>query len=508
MRNGPGTNHSTGGAQTLTGDDQTIEAALKILEESPDETLALRYLARLYSNLKDFDQAEPLWAKLAILTADEAEPFLQLARIRRQKGDWRGCQIQADHCLRLKPNHTEALIMHLQCSLKLKSPEKVAPIFGRLCELKPDSCVDLAGRAASLGMTAEIAPGLLSLADSGFAEAATLCQELAQAERDAAIGFELQGNTFSAAKSYRTMRALETEKSSYAATSLARLRKPYLERARKCYQNSDDTKAFEHCVNCIRIEPQEAEPYIIAGRSLTRAGELDKAFDYLSRGMQAAKADAWLCINFARSAERLGRASEAYYAFLQAKQIGCDRAQNHLEEIEKSLSRLPGRMVREAQTFAESGNQILAMQLARKIREDALVDEEQIDTLCQRIVTHAQRQLRAVYDAGSEEALGLAEALAAFKPSEPYAFRVAGRLLLRARRYEEAVGFWTSLAEREPSNVEYHLNIARCYHRARDHERVEPALHKLLLLEPEHEEGAFMLRALREEQSDALATVQ
>lgn len=476
--------------------DSTVEAALDILAQSPDDTLAIRYLARLYSNRKEVDQAEPYWAKLAVLTPNSPEPFLQLARIQRQREDWVGCQLQAERCLSLKPHHAEALTIHLQSSLRLKAAEKIRPIFARLCKVDPDICTDIARRAANLSMTAEIAESLQELAQSGKLEARELCQSLAQAERDAAIGFEIQRNPFSAAQCYRTMRILETEKTTFAATSLARLRKPYLERARKSYQAGDDAKAFDHCLNCIRIEPQEAEPYIIAGRSLSRAGDEKRAFSYFSKGVQNALPDAWLHINYGRSAERLGRSADAYDGFLRARLTNSDKAQKHSEEIERSLARLPARMMREAQDTVERGEFIRAIELALRIRDDEIVGPEGVKTLCQRVLMHAQRRLRAVYDAGDDEALVLAQSLSKFMPEEDYALRVAGRLLLRGRRFDEAVTYWKTLADRDPEKVEYRLNIARCYHRSKDRENTQIALHKLLTLDPDNEEGAFMLDAL------------
>ncbi|MFG5384122.1 tetratricopeptide repeat protein [Yoonia sp. R2-816] len=477
--------------------EQAAKLAEVILEQDTSHHDALRCLVRFHSNQKNVEEAFDLWARLTKLTPDSPEPYLQLARIERKKHNWRSALMHIDNFLRLQPAHEEALSIQVQCHLELSAVDKIGASFAKLCAAQPQGIVAVARQAANLGLVSEISESLRKMADAGDEDAIALCATLSRSERNAAIGYEIQRNAFAAAQNYHNMRILDSG-SSYASTSLARLRKPFLERARQAYKNDNDTKAIEHATDCIKIEPTETEPYLIAGRAASRLGDEATAFKYFQRGIVNCDFDVWLKVNYARSAERLGKARLAYDAFQAVAATEGAKAKKYHPEAERSLARLPQRLVREAQDAAAAGDFDQAIDMASRLEADGMLTSDKMETLRQRIASLAQRELRKAYDSNDMSVLPMAKALTVFAPDNTYAFRVSGRLLMRARNYKDAIGFWRALVAKDPSSIEFQLNVTRCFHRLHDKGNAVTEARALLELDPEHAEGNQILMALEQ----------
>jgi tetratricopeptide (TPR) repeat protein len=469
--------------------DRTVDLAEQILATDPADVDALRYLVRVHTNRKDRELALPLWQRLTELTPDAPEPYLQLARLYRHDRDWPAAAAQIERFLPFNAIHPEALQIQVEAYIQTRKMTKIGAAFRALSQEAPAQASVLARQIIPLGMTEDLAHTFRAMADAGDATLIQHCANLARDQRNAALGFEIQRNVFSAAQNYRVMRILDPT-STYPTTSLARLRKPYLERARKAYQDGQYERAIELAQDCIRIEPQEAEPHVIAGRSALRNGDQPRSYQLLRTGILSAQPDIWLTLNFARVAEREGYARIAYDAFTAVRQSTEPLAVKHHDEADRSLGRLPQRMQREVMTTLDDGQYEKAMaQCDGLIADGLMTDPEQIAEMRQRICTHTQRQLRLGYDANDFSILPLAEALAAFAPDQPYAFRLAGRLHMRARAYKRALPFWEALITQEPDSVEFHLNLARCHDRLGDSARAALAAAGVLRLEPDHSEA-------------------
>lgn len=476
--------------------DKTLNAAEAILKRDSSNIEALRYAVRIHTNRKDQAKAQVQWARLVELAPEIPEPHLQLARIFRQQKRWSDCLQYIESYLLFSPEHAEANSILVQCHIHLKMSHKIGTSFARLITLQSNGATTIARQASNLGMSADIATSLRKLADNGDEDAIALCRSLARSERMAGLGFEIQKNLYLAAQSYRTMRDLDPE-SEYPTTSLARLRKPFLERARKAYQAEDDARAIEHAMTSIKIEPNEAEPYIIAGRSAARSGDERAAFEHLDRGMKHCPPNIWLCINFARAAERCGEYLQAYEGFSEILKNSEDSASAQYQaEAQRSFDRIPQRLVSKIRKQAESGEYLSAMSTTETLSEDGVIEDDALSALRDHITNHTQRGLRAAYDANAPEALELAKTLATFAPERDYAQRVAGRLLMRNRAYEEAAKYWQNLCRMNPESIEFQLNLARSYHRSGNTDKAQVAARALLKLDASHQEGAQLLGAI------------
>ncbi len=471
--------------------DTCLETAEAILEINSDDIDALRYAARIYTNRKDQRNAQRQWARLIEVTPAAPEPYLQMARIMRQQKRWAECLEYIDNYLEFSPKHPEAVAIRVECHLNLKMDKKIGESFKSLALLRPREAAIIGRKICARGMGATIAPNLRALADAGDENAIVLCRNQAREERMAGLGFEIQKALDLAAQSYRTMRFLDPD-TDYATTSLARLRKPFLLRARTAYQDHDDAQAIKYAQNCIDIEPQEAEPYLIAGRAAARSGDEAAAFRYLARGMDNCEPSIWLSINFARAAERSGAFHRAYIAFKDILESKDEEAEKYRDEAQRSFDRLPSRIVSSLRKKAEEGHHQEAIAITQSLADEGFFDEESFAALREHIANHAQRGLREAYDTGAPGAIEFARSLARFAPERDYAKRVAGRLLLNHRDYEEAAIFWRELCQESPESVEFHLNLARAYFRGKDVKNARDAIEMLLKLDPDHPEGIQM----------------
>lgn len=471
--------------------DECLEITKKILKRDSTNAMALQHAARIYTNRQQRDLSKPLWLKLTKVTPDAPEPFLQSARIARLEKDWPACTKYIERFISLKPDHPESLNIQIHCYLQTKNAELIGPAFSTLLRVDPRGLATLARRAVQLGMGKEVAMPLRKFADSGNQDSINLCGTLARAERDAAIGYEIQRNPFSAAECYRTMRIYDPD-SSYPTTSLARLRKPFLKRARAAYSASDYETAIEHANTCIEIEPQEPEPYIIASRCSTQLEQHQEAFDYISKEIELLWDHSWLVINYARAAIRVGKSEIAYSAYQSVAKRDDTISQKYAEECSKQLTRLPIVVNQEVRKLLDAGKFMDAYEKCHGIQKIRMGNED-FPALLERVRNLGQRKLRDLFDTGDSQVLENAKALVRLDPTAEYAYRVAGRVLLYNRSYADALYYWEQLVKIDADNIEFRLNVARCYQNLGNKAEANTATLALLKLDSNHEEGKQIL---------------
>jgi len=471
--------------------DACLALSEAMLETAPANIISLQHAARLYSNRGERDKAKPLWNRLTEVAPKIPEPHLQSARIARIAADWDSCSVHAKNFLKSNPDHPEALRIQVECYIELKNAMNLGVAFRNLSRINPEGLVPIARHAVQMGMGREVATSLREVADSGDEVMMQLCASLAQQERDAAIAYEIRKNTASAADCYQVMR-IYNPASSYPTTSLSRLRKPFLTRARKAYKAEDFQRALEHANTCINIEPQEAEAYIIAARSAGLLKEYKEAFNYLHQKAQFFWSDSWYLLNYARAATRAGKSETAYTAFSDLANRDDDIASRHADEIKTQLERLPSRVNSEIQACLDVGDLAGASEKYSQAREAGITDPKFIE-MRDRIRNRGQTQLRDLYDSGDGGTLPLAKMLIDLDPDAPYSYRVAGRILLNAGSFAEALYYWEQLAKMDRENPEFLLNVARTYQRLRNKDDARKAALALLDCDPENAEGKQIL---------------
>ncbi|MCJ7420797.1 tetratricopeptide repeat protein [Sphingomicrobium astaxanthinifaciens] len=477
------------------GDLDRLETmARALLVEHPDDIEAHRYLARIYTNRHEPEQAQPFWERLTELTPEEPEPYLQLARIERRKRNWEPALRHAQELLARQPDNTEIRTIELEALVNLKKGDAIGEAIARLVEATPEDAMPFFRKAFTVDLGDAVAAPLRALADSGDEEAIKLCAEQSEAQRTAAARHEIQRNPFRAAACYRVMRTLDPS-SGFGTSALLRLRKPFLERAREAYAEGDDKRAISHARNSIKIEPREEEPYLIIGRSALRTDEPQIAYEALREGLMANEHTVWLTLNYARAAERSEHLLEAFEAYSAVLASDDPEAAKHAEEAQRSVDRLPGKLVSAAVSDIREGNPVAAIETALTLQQSGVLDEKAAEYLRNNVVTHGQRKLREFYDAGDRTGLALGRGLMRFAPDEPYAFRVVGRMLLRDRNYGEAAEVWGALVDQDGENVEFRLNLARSLQRMGDKPGAAAAATELLRLDPEHAEGKQILES-------------
>lgn len=473
--------------------DAAYTLAKQIVEADPKHYNGLRHLARIATNRREQEVALSAWSALSEVEPEAHEPWLQLARIARRDGRFKECRAHVERLLALQPDNVEARTMHVECLLKARDEKNILAAFEALCDLESKNLGSLARIAVNYGMGADIALTLRRLAQAGDQEAINLCDTMFRSERDAGVGFEIQKNPFSAAQCYRNMRVLRPD-SEYPQTSLARLRRPFLERARRAYSSAEYDRAIEHAHSCIKIDDLEAEPYIIAGRAAQAAGDQNKSFEILKKGVEKCGTDGWLKVNFARAAARQSLLLDAIEAFEDVLTLSDDKTTNYHHEARNEIEQLATRLPQQALREARDENFTAAIDAASYLSQKAPQDEE-VTRLKANIANLIQRKLRELYDAEDQSAVGLADELIAFDKTLPYPYRVAGRIEYRNGNLEGSREYWNKLTELDGDSVEFWLMKARCSMGLNDAADASLAAKAVLNLDKDHEEASRILKA-------------
>ena len=468
--------------------DTAFESASQIVAQDSNHLDAWRHVARIATNRKQLDEAKNAWSKISDLEPGETEPYLQLARMARADGDNDLCVKHCDSYLTFVTDNPEVLTMRVEALLKEKRAHLVEAAFADLCAVETKNAGRLARIAVNYGMGAEIAGTLSMLAAAGNADAIAHCDTLFRSERDAAIGFEIQKNSFSAAQCYRTMRRLRPD-ADYSQTNLARLRRPYIERARRAYKKGEYERAIEHAHSCTKIDSQEAEPYIIAGRSLSAMDKTAEALDAFTRGIENCSFDGWLMVNFARASASLGNFLDAARAYAEVVSATDEKSQNYYGEANTQFGRLVLQLEQQALSDANDGNIASALDSLDYMAATGNVSES-FERSCANAFNLGQRVLRIAFEERSEAALPLANRLIQFDGTKPYPLRVAGRVLLEARKHADSLPYWNALVEMEPDTAEFWLLKARCHRVLGQSNDARQAAETLLRLDPDHAEGS------------------
>jgi len=475
--------------------DACVDLAKQMLESNPDSIAPLQYAARIHTRRREHEFAKPFWNKLTVLAPELLEPFLQSARIARLKNDWDICERYINEFVLQKPDHPEALDIQVQCFIHNRNFEKIGRTFASLYLINPQAIPPNALLAAESGMGIELAKSL-SRAAIKDQTAKELCVELADAARDAAVGFEIQKNTMSASNCYQTMR-IYTPDSSYPTTSLNRLCRPFLQKAQVAYREKNYAKAIKQAQICMEISPLESGPYIIAGRSSALLDKHQDAFDILGAKIESLWDNSWLVLNYARAAMRLQKPAIAYIAFSAVKSRDDEKSSTYHAECEKQLDRMSEMATQEVQVLLANNNILRAFDKIFEYKNSGLSPKNSAG-LVARILDLGQSKLKELCNYEGFEALDYARNLVRLDPGAKYAYRIAGHLLLKDQMYAESHYYWSQLARLDDKNPDPILNLTRCYINLNNISEAMKAVSALLELDPDHEEGKRISVSLAE----------
>lgn len=471
--------------------DSCLDLAIQLLQSDPDRIAPLQYAARVHSQRRETLQAKPYWERLTVLWPDLPEPFLQSARIARLEKEWDVCERYIDEFIRQRPDHAEALGIQIQCCLDSGDTTKIGLAFSRLCRLNPQAALPLAIRAVAHGMGEDVALSLCKFADDSDQTSRDMRARLAREARDAAIGCEIQKDPFLASNFYRSMQ-IYIPNSSFPATALNRLRKPFLKKAQTEYREKKYADAIRHAKSCIEIAPAEVEPYIIAGRSSAQLGLHQDAFDFLSKEVDRFWENSWLVLNYARAAMKVGKPDIAYAAYSAVKNRNDEKSNALKAECVKQLGRLSAKAAQDVQALLDKNEVILAYDKIFDFQKSGLKLND-LSALVSRLRDLGELKLRELAEFDDFEALDYAKKLVRLDPESEYANSVAGQLLLDNQKYAEAHYYWIMLTKLDGSRTEPLLNLARCYVNLNNRTEANKAASALLALDAHHAEGKSIL---------------
>ena len=473
--------------------DACVDLAIQLLQSDPVSKSPIQYIARIHTRRRKPELARPYWEKLIDVAPELPEPFLQSARIARLEKNWSVCERYIEEFISLRPDHSEALGIQIQCIIHNDRVEKIGRAFANLCRVNLRAVPPLALQAVERGMGVEVAKAISRTADKDQS-VKELCENMARSARNAAVGFEIHKEFLSAANCYQAMQ-IYTPNSSYPTTALRRLRKPFLKKAQGAYREKNYTDAIKHAEKCIEILPAEAEPYIIAGRSCAQLDLHLVAFDFLGQEIDRLWNDSWLVLNYARAAMSLKKNDIAYAAYSEIKSRDDEKSGKFHAECAGRLEELSERAAREVQALLDKDDILLACEKIFDFQKIGLPLNSPAD-LAANIRELGQIKLKELCDFEEIEALDYAKNLVRLDASAKYACRIAGSLLMVNQMYAEAYYYWSQLAKLDDKNPEPMLNLARCYAALNNKIAALKTVSALLELYPHHEEGQEILVSL------------
>ncbi len=191
---------------------------LSILDESPNQPQALLFLAALFQQEGNEDEALKLWEQARANNPDSVEPRIYLARYYRQEKNATAAHSMAEEAYELAPYSPAAQFEYAISKMSLGEAEDAVPVIKAMVERFPDSAqtMELLAQAynqmgdadalkATLielvqrfpdGAKARVALARLHLAKKEFDAARELAADLIAREGSQGDGYTLQGDIY------------------------------------------------------------------------------------------------------------------------------------------------------------------------------------------------------------------------------------------------------------------------------------------------------------------------
>ncbi len=122
--------------------DKSFDTALRVSEQvlgiDPDNFVALRCEARIYSQRGETDRAEPNWRRIVDTAEDKSEAAIALARIAHGRGEWDSMAQFADLAVSGPSEHPDALRLAVQARIRGKNVAHLPQLLSRLYRRDPE----------------------------------------------------------------------------------------------------------------------------------------------------------------------------------------------------------------------------------------------------------------------------------------------------------------------------------------------------------------------------------
>ncbi|MCI4660669.1 MAG: hypothetical protein MRY63_02445 [Neomegalonema sp.] len=471
-----------------------------LLSREPDHLDGLKFAARICKMRKDWPATKAYWGRLNALRPRDPEPVRNMMVAAERMKDWGGALELAEDLRALDPNDPEVDRCTARCAIEMKETAQVEQRIERVAASDPEAALKLADLAIKRGLYAIGGQAIVAARDVVSRQGGRLAKDIQVRSREwaeewvgSAMRAEMDNDIATSTELYRAARTVD-EGFEPAVRGLDRLRNPAVEAMREAYKTQDYPLTVSRAREVIAIDPDFASAYLYAGRALASMDDPTAGYEFLSKGIEVSPNDPWMQLNFGRVAERSCEFSEAHRAYSKVLSLPrkgkegakfAAEAERKTRQLERAAIRETRRLYKEEQ-YDEAREQ---MKFLREINADPEIVTPLFDALVKRIV----KQVREYYHVRHERTYEEAAKLLDLDPTNDYALKVAGRMMIADKDYLRALPHWETLAQVQPDMVEAHLQKARCFARMGEPARAFEAAEQVLALEPGHAEAQRIL---------------
>ena len=460
-----------------------VESYLTIAPDTPD---ALRMLARVSARLGDIDGAEANWRKLARAKSDDAEAPLQVARLAARRGDDSTALEYATEAHCRNPTLAESLVLQAAAATKLRYFDTIPSVLVALMKVdqrRAATALTELGRHHDVGALEAAGRTVAAMRNAGEldTEMATLVKVMEQSWRVEAIQAELARDDKSASRFLRALQQASPHDTEVMA-AFDRVCAHANAALQTAMRERDHSATIAAADELIELNPQLSDAFLAKGRALLVLGKNELALRPLEQAVELRPESAWYLLNLARVTWRLGQYARA--AEFAQRTLVCDNdlTPQHSEEARALRSKACSHLT-QGGLYA--------------IREQDLRSAFKAATSLDRCgETHAANELRVLalrelhglvqqeFRDGLPTTRNNAELYLSVDPGNVGILLILGRVLMRAADYEAALPIWLRLANAQPMEAHFSLQISRCYRRLGDHARAVEAAQQALTLDP------------------------
>jgi tetratricopeptide (TPR) repeat protein len=463
--------------------DEALATIQRILAVQPRQSEALKTGGRIANAMQDAALAKDFWQRLADADPSDPDGPLQMARITFRDSAFTDASLWGRRLLAITPSHPEGLAIASSCGVRLDLGG-TGELLASYIEVDRARAMALLHQLSRTGDPQNYAEALVAVREHlpEDAEVAKLIADACEYFIVSGLQAEIQSRDVDAARFYRGIRRLDSA-SANAEKGLERLRRYGVIKMREGFRLKNVDQVIEYGRKVVEIDPDCFEAWITLGRSYFQRAAFGDARDCFGKCVELNADDPWAWLNYARSLDKANEWAGALIAFRRVISFGASTSADHLTESERAIRALYAKALFAGRDAARDGD----IQRAWKhcaVAIDIDPGNENVAVLKRQLLNHMHARIRELWQAGAAEAIDVSRQYLVREPNDTYVLQVFGRSLMNNRRFSEALPAWERLAELQPEDAHFRLQIARCCNWMKQRAEGLAAVRETLRLDP------------------------
>ena len=395
--------------------DKSFDVALQLSEQvlaiDPDNFVALRCQARIFSQHGESDRAETNWRRIIDTAGDKTEAAIALARIAYGRGEWESMAHFADLAVAVPNEQPDALRLAVQARIRAKQGAQLPQLLSRLYRRDPERGMTFLRGMGTPDLVQAQAATLALLKDISGADRAL--QVFVRACRDAwkagAVRATSKQEDETTASFLRAIWEYDPDGQAQVIERLLELSRSRTRYLRMAIKKGDRTEILQHAESLVQFNPTCFEAWFAIGR-ITASDEPERAAACFHACATLKPDDGHLKYLEGKALARSGRLAEAIEAFNEAEGRISDPSDPVFEATVAEVARLGPKAIRLAINQARGGQLTSARSLyaAAKSAGLSLAPDRQSLTAGDRAAFHswvlistAKKNMRSLLEAST-----------------------------------------------------------------------------------------------------------